>query len=445
MKQILCIIALLGSALIGCGVDSGLDDDWFADDWEGFSNTGTGTVTVSGRVTEHGTDAPVSGAIVTLSTGVATTTNDDGRYSFSEVSIQRSFAGTVVRVSASKEGYRIWPESTRKWVDADPLRVDFFGINLNAATVSEDPTIFVGRWANEDLATRGITRVEIRQEVGDIAVHMWGSCSPRECDWGEETGFFLKDRPGVLTVIWNPEFKVSIQEFRILSDGRLEVVEHTHFIDDSSRPDQDNHYYFVPVSEFVSSRELVSLSGSGTATIDGVLDVGEWDQADGIEFKVHLPGDILSLAKLLVMNDTENIYFGLRFERDIIDSGHSLSFHFDNDNDEIPEDGDDVILYNPDRFYDEFRRGRSLGVFDTEAGGTNDGEGAFLHHGSFNVYEMSHPLNTSDDEHDFSLHRGDTVGFFLSLRIIGPDPNGERRTADTYLPGLNRYGQITIR
>jgi len=51
--------------------------------------------------------------------------------------------------------------------------------------------------------------------------------------------------------------------------------------------------------------------------------------------------------------------------------------------------------------------------FDTAEGGTSDGQGKSSGSGGYNYFEISHPLNSADDAHDFSLTAGNTVGFHL--------------------------------
>src|SRR5207244_6177151 len=100
---------------------------------------------------------------------------------------------------------------------------------------------------------------------------------------------------------------------------------------------------------------------------------------------------------------------------------------FDNDNDGIAENGDDVFLVNPDiGFIDDYRTNlppcppggpeAQCGPMDTATGGTNDGAGAFVNNGVESIYEMSHPLNSGDAGHDFALHPGDAVGVWASVR-----------------------------
>ena len=62
-----------------------------------------------------------------------------------------------------------------------------------------------GSWKNSDSATRGITRIEVSFTCNDqvlcgidsngnvtctrpgapFRVHLWGKCSPSDCDWGD--------------------------------------------------------------------------------------------------------------------------------------------------------------------------------------------------------------------------------------------------------------------
>lgn len=197
-------------------------------------------------------------------------------------------------------------------------------------------------------------------------------------------------------------------------------------------------------------------AGVGTAVIDGTLSSGEWDDAGQVSFNANLPGGGTTPATLFVMNNETDLYLAVRFQRSFVDPGNTLAFEFDNDNDGVAENGDDLLLVNPassPAFVDEFRTNISpctstseaaCGFKDTDHGGTNDGAGAFANDGTFSVYEMSHPLNTADDDHDFSLAFGDIVGMFLSLRMIGVDGEFPDDFGDTDFPGFRNYLAITI-
>jgi hypothetical protein len=73
-----------------------------------------------------------------------------------------------------------------------------------------------GIWVNEDPDTGGITRVVI----APWAVHMWGSCTPTDCDWGEAPYSIHEDE---LHVVWDQGFALEIQILALLPNGTLRV------------------------------------------------------------------------------------------------------------------------------------------------------------------------------------------------------------------------------
>jgi hypothetical protein len=198
------------------------------------------------------------------------------------------------------------------------------------------------------------------------------------------------------------------------------------------------------------------LSACGTPVIDGVVNLGEWAGTGTWDVAVRTPRGGTSPASFYVMNDALNLYVGFRFERPAADVGNSLAVEFDNDNDGIAENGDDVILVNGGSgFYDDVRTNlppcppgsapASCGPEDTDLGGTEDGVGFFSNNGIHSMYEMSHPLN-SGDINDFALSAfsGDIVGFFLALRAIAAPGAYPADFADTDLPGVRDYAQIKL-
>lgn len=77
-----------------------------------------------------------------------------------------------------------------------------FAPGLAAASCAAHPTLSDGRYVNVDPETRSITAANLRFVCGDLVetvfggtrvisggdphwtVRLWGSCSPRDCDWG---------------------------------------------------------------------------------------------------------------------------------------------------------------------------------------------------------------------------------------------------------------------
>ncbi len=77
-----------------------------------------------------------------------------------------------------------------------------------------------------------------------INVQELASCEPRDCDRGTESTDVSDSDDGTLSITTNHGFAEKSKELTILSDGRLQVVEHTHFTDNSGRPDYDSTHYF---------------------------------------------------------------------------------------------------------------------------------------------------------------------------------------------------------
>ena len=218
----------------------------------------------------------------------------------------------------------------------------------------------------------------------------------------------------------------------------------------------------IAVSRPVEAHDInVVLTGLGTATIDGIISSGEWDNAGSINFPANVPaleGGGTTPATLFVMNDQNNLYLAVRIQRPSLDLGGNIGFRFDNNHDGLSiQPGDDVVVLNQAaQLFDDFRSPcpgappTSAGCIflDVSFGGTDDGIGAVSNDGTFTVYEQSRPLDSADDAHDFSLSLGDTVGFRLEVRLV-VGPFSEGGFADTGFPHPCRdcpslYGDIVI-
>ncbi len=205
----------------------------------------------------------------------------------------------------------------------------------------------------------------------------------------------------------------------------------------------------------------VVLSGFGTAAIDGIMSPGEWVDAGRIDYLANVPshdGGGTTPATLFVMNDETNIYIALKIKKFAARST-SAFFEFDNNHNGVwPEEGDDgfgmnVGTFTPPTFSDLFRTTQPpcpsgfCGLLDTDFGGTTDGASAATNDDEFTYIEISHPLNSNDDLHDFSLNSGDVVGFHHSLRMFSldlPCNSGPDCYADTEFPPLPFFGDIVI-
>ena len=202
-----------------------------------------------------------------------------------------------------------------------------------------------------------------------------------------------------------------------------------------------------------------TFSGSGSATVDGTMDAAEWSSAACQSIFVWVPNAggppvAVTPARFCVMNDVANVYFALKFLQSAPEPGNSLVIEFDLDNDGVMDDGDDVFVVNPAQapmFIDDFRSstapgcppGSMCGFRDIDHGGTNDGQAAFVNDGTFTVYEASHPIN-SGDPRDMAKCAGDTVGFFMFLRMIGAGAAYPAGFADTDYPGWGLYVSLAL-
>lgn len=179
-----------------------------------------------------------------------------------------------------------------------------------------------------------------------------------------------------------------------------------------------------------------SLSAWGTAHVDGVIGRGEWDGAAKIDFEAVLPpvdGGAGVPASIYVMNDATNLYLAAALAA-VPGCTFNPIFEFDNNNDgDLFKVGNDWVaahvLYSangPVDLLDQFEYPVGNVGLDTSSGpdyppaGTIDGRAAGSHPGGATTWvEMSHPLDSADDLHDFSLGVGDTVGFVFTAHTYG--------------------------
>ncbi len=181
-----------------------------------------------------------------------------------------------------------------------------------------------------------------------------------------------------------------------------------------------------------------------TPLIDGYLSPGwwgipaEWDDADRVDFELSWGAETHN-ASLYVKNDYINLYLAFVIEDEDFDVNDRLVFNFDNDHDGGKEIGDDQlwmemhISFTPEEhqaglFKDGFFPTPSDAPSwfdDVTSGGDQDGVGAVQFTGATPsepgsyVVEVTHPLNTVDDSHDFSLGVGGVgVGDIVGINVI---------------------------
>ena len=115
---------------------------------------------------------------------------------------------------------------------------------LPASSDDKPSSLFIGEWCNKDFNTPGVTRVHIRQEGSKLIAHMWGRCHPTECDWGD-SATTIEEGGKLASITWNQGFKTETQKLKLLPDGTLELVGHSHYTDKSGRGHRDSKYTFA--------------------------------------------------------------------------------------------------------------------------------------------------------------------------------------------------------
>jgi cytochrome c biogenesis protein CcmG, thiol:disulfide interchange protein DsbE len=110
---------------------------------------------------------------------------------------------------------------------------------LLAQATSSDP--LAGTWINENSQTPDVTQVVVRRENNRSIVHVWGSCTPTDCDWGEADAELWN---GIPMAIWKHGFGTVRMQLIPLPDGRMLLVYRTEYHDDSGRKDPGHADFF---------------------------------------------------------------------------------------------------------------------------------------------------------------------------------------------------------
>jgi hypothetical protein len=122
------------------------------------------------------------------------------------------------------------------------LLLPIFALTLAATPARAQMSRFLGNWDAAD-STDQVARVLIAQTGTQVTVHVWGRCTPRLCDWGEQpavaysTG--VADDPfehaeAVLADFRVPQVR-SITVVRPAGEDEIEVEAFTQFTDGSGR------------------------------------------------------------------------------------------------------------------------------------------------------------------------------------------------------------------
>jgi hypothetical protein len=186
--------------------------------------------------------------------------------------------------------------------------------------------------------------------------------------------------------------------------------------------------------------------------VDGKLTPGEYATGDSIPFRVVVPTTAGAVpAWAYVTHDKQYMYLAITFDRTTPFHTNDLAgFEFDNDNDGISEDGDDLVFTSALSPQNVQFPGADFYRFNGGAANQSDPVintiSAFGTVGTKGVFEMRHELNSTDDAHDFSINLA-LAPVTLGMRIqvsLERDPVGSEVWVHTFKPGETTYCQLTI-
>jgi len=166
-------------------------------------------------------------------------------------------------------------------------------------------------------------------------------------------------------------------------------------------------------------------------TLDGILTPDEYDDAPNVRFTMFLPDGLPVSVAAAFTHDRTDLYLAVNVDRRSAFSPNDIvGFEFDNDNDGVTEDGDDIVVANPTTpafvvhpGADYYRfGGGAFNASDASDGGTIDVSSVFgvSSTGTVGVFEFRHDLNSADDAHDFSIDpvpNPQTVGVRIGVSL----------------------------
>jgi hypothetical protein len=192
-----------------------------------------------------------------------------------------------------------------------------------------------------------------------------------------------------------------------------------------------------------ATAKSIVLRGFGTPRLDGIMTSGEWNPAGHADFTVNRAsseGGGTVPATIYVMNDAVNLYIGIKVTNATV-SGSNFGIQFGS----ATQEGSEYLAVNRfGTFLDMFSHqiapnGGWLAVNDADYGGTAQGGEGEGNASGYSFYEVAHPLDDSDDAHDFSLKAPQRVAFNLVFRHCGTTC-----AADSRFPGPTARDQADI-
>lgn len=97
---------------------------------------------------------------------------------------------------------------------------------------------FPGLWLNVDPDTRENPRAEIARMGAVLTVHMWGSCFPEDCDWGESSAPVSEALDGQFEVVFDSPVARRVLTLSVDDDRQLRIHSAVSYHD--GRPGREN-------------------------------------------------------------------------------------------------------------------------------------------------------------------------------------------------------------
>ena len=113
------------------------------------------------------------------------------------------------------------------------------GITSSSVVVLNED--FNGLWLNTNSNTKIITKCKIL--FNNNRFKMWGSCSPKDCDWGEQVSGDFDREVNKFQMSWDQGYAESLIEYEIIGDT-LKVTNVRSYKDNSNRPSSTLVEYF---------------------------------------------------------------------------------------------------------------------------------------------------------------------------------------------------------
>jgi hypothetical protein len=141
-------------------------------------------------------------------------------------------------------------EGLTKLVTGAPLLLTALGSAIPLQNHATTPSPFgladyLGDWRNPDTRTLNVTRASLQSQGPSLQLHVWGKCTPTDCDWGTTGatayagGVASPEGTDVRSVeaIYKNSFDEVTVVLKLTDKSTMNVETRTHFTDNSQRSD----------------------------------------------------------------------------------------------------------------------------------------------------------------------------------------------------------------